>query len=100
MRSHAAMSSGLEVRDLTGQELAPARPSTGRAQPPDGRQVELLVEQQPASLTSRSRWMASCGTRTSGRSTWTSTASRPSSSTSRPDSPRSRSSQELTRAPP
>ena len=54
---------------------------------------------RPRSLTSRSRWIASCGTRAIGSSTATSVVV-PSGATRRPAMPRSRSSQLLSSTPP
>ena len=74
-------------------------PSVALPRPQIGVRCTCLSRSSPRSPISRSRWMASCGTRATGVETFTS-RTEPSTSTTRPDTPRSRSSHEFASAPP
>ena len=86
-----------------GQEARRSRPRRARRAPQTGARCCWGLSIRPSVVDSRSRWMASCGTRSSGRSTRSRRISgrrrRPRTAT-RPERPRSRSSQELSSAPP
>ena len=73
-------------------------PSVVGPRPQIGVRCCCLSSCRPLSFTSRSRWMASCGTRAIGSFTCTRCVS--SRVTTRPDKPRSRSSHEFNNAPP
>ena len=74
-------------------------PSRQAPVPHTGVRCCCLSSCRPRSFTSRSRWMASCGTRHTASSTAMSTVA-PSRSTTRPAIPRSRSSHEFRSTPP
>ena len=82
------------TRESGGRRPAPRSPV-----PHTGTRCCCGLSTSPLLFTSRSRWMASCGMRATGRSMLTS-SSRPPRSATRPAMPRSRSSQELKSAPP
>ena len=78
-------------------------PATGSPRPHTGVRCCCLLRSRPAVVMSRSRWMASWGTRSTARSerksSWRTEPS-PARTATRPARPRSRSSHELTSAPP
>ena len=100
IRSQPRTSDGGDV-ELLGDEARRRRPGVTSPRPHTGLRCCWALSSSPLVVISRSRWMASCGTRNSGRSTSRSRSRAGAVADHHPtESPRSRSSQEFRRAPP